>query len=298
MPWHVATRMPGRKNDALEVPASRWGVTAVAGDSRQGRVDYDLRDHVALITGAGRGIGAAIARLLGHAGAAVVLAGRTGTDLERTTQHIVSTGGRADCVVADVRREDDCARMVEHATTRFGQLTALVNNAGIAGPTKTLDTLSLAEWDDVIATNLTGVFLACRAAIPALRAAGGGSIVMIGSVTGKRPLPARTPYASAKLGLVGLTRTLAHELGPSRITVNLISPWLVEGPRLDAVISGMAARERRDAAAVRAELVALSPLQCGVSELDVARLAAFFLSPGGQHMTGQDINISAGAVMY
>lgn len=261
-------------------------------------VDYDLRDHVALVTGAGRGIGAAIARLLGEAGAAVVLAGRTGQDLERTAKQVGSAGGRAACVVADVRREEDCARMVGEATARFGRLTAVVSNAGIAGPTRMLDQLSLGEWEDVLATNLTGPFLACRAAIPALRAAGGGQIVMIGSVTGKRPLPGRTPYASAKLGLLGLTRTLAHELGPAGITVNLISPWLVEGARLDGVIAGMAIQQGRDEAAVRADLVALSPLGSGVSELDVARVAAFLLSPAGAHMTGQDLNVSAGAVMY
>lgn len=253
---------------------------------------------MALVTGAGRGIGAAIACLLGQAGAAVVLAGRTAADLKRTARQVTASNGRVACVVTDVRREADCARMVEQATSRFGRLTALVNNAGIAGPTKTVDELSLDEWEDVIKTNLTGVFLSCRAAVPALRAAGGGQIVMIGSVTGKRPLPARTPYASAKLGLVGLTRTLAHELGPSKITVNLISPWLVEGPRLEQVISGMAARQGRTEEAVRSDLVALSPLGTGVSELDVARIAAFLLSPGGQHMTGQDLNISAGAVMY
>lgn len=261
-------------------------------------VAFDLRDQVVLVTGAGRGIGAATARLLGESGAAVVLAGRTYEDLECTAGTIASSGGLAESIVADVRREDDCSRMVTQAIARFGRLTALVNNAGIAGPTKPLEQLARAEWDDVIATNLTGVFLACRAAIPALRAAGGGQIVMIGSVTGKRPLPGRTPYASAKLGLVGLTRTLAHELGPSQITVNLISPWLVEGQRLDRVISGMAAQQGREAAAVHAELLALSPLRCGVGELDVARLVAFLLSPAAQHMTGQDLNISAGAVMY
>lgn len=253
---------------------------------------------MALVTGGGRGIGAAIACLLGQAGAEVVLAGRTGADLERTTREIVSSGGRAAYVVADVRREDDCTRMVEHAVSRFGRLTALVNNAGIAGPTKSLDQLSLEEWDEVIATNLTGVFLACRAAIPVMQADSGGRIVMIGSVTGKRPLPARTPYATAKLGLVGLTRTLAHELGPSKITVNLVSPWLVEGQRLDSVIHRMAQREGRQEASVRADLVALSPLRSGVTELDVARLVAFLLTPGGEHVTGQDLNISAGAVMY
>lgn len=261
-------------------------------------VEYDLRDHVVLVTGAGRGIGAAIARLLARAGAAVVLAGRTGADLERTAHDVAECGNRVASITADVRREDDCARMIEHATTQFGRLTALVNNAGIAGPTKALDTLSVTEWDDVIATNLTGVFLACRAAIPALRGSGGGNIVMIGSVTGKRPLPGRTSYASAKLGLVGLTRSLAYELGPSKITVNLISPWLVQGPRLDGVYAALAAQENCDPAAVRANLVSLSALRCEVSELDVARLAAFLLSPGGQHMTGQDLNISAGAVMY
>lgn len=261
-------------------------------------IEFDLRDHVVLVTGAGRGIGAAAARVLGQAGAAVLLAGRQAADLEQVTGEITTAGGLAANVVADVRDAADCTRMVERATARFGRLTAVVNNAGIAGPTKALEELTLEEWDEVIDTNLTGVFRVCRAAIPALRAAGGGRVVMIGSVTGKRPLPGRTPYASAKLGLVGLTRTMAHELGPSGITVNLISPWLVEGARLDAVIAGMAEREGRDAPAVRAGLVALSPLRCSVSDLDVARLAAFLLSPGAGHMTGQDLNISAGAVMY
>jgi NAD(P)-dependent dehydrogenase (short-subunit alcohol dehydrogenase family) len=261
-------------------------------------IEFDLRDQVVVVTGAGRGIGATIARELGHAGAAVLLAGRHAADLEQVTDGITTAGGMAAHVVADVRDAGDCARMVGQATARFGRLTAVVNNAGIAGPTRALEELTLEEWDEVIDTNLTGVFRVCRAAIPALRAAGGGRVVMIGSVTGKRPLPGRTPYASAKLGLVGLTRTLAHELGPSGITVNLISPWLVEGARLDAVIAGMAGREGRDESAVRDDLVALSPLRCGVSDLDVARLAAFLLSPGAQHMTGQDLNISAGAVMY
>ena len=103
----------------------------------------------------------------------------------------------------------------------------------------------LAEWQRIVTLNLTGVFLACRAAVPYLKRAEHGKIVNIGSVTGKQPLINRSPYAAAKLGVVGLTRTLAHELGPSGISVNVISPWLVDGPRLREVIDSMSREQKQ-----------------------------------------------------
>jgi NAD(P)-dependent dehydrogenase (short-subunit alcohol dehydrogenase family) len=131
-----------------------------------------------------------------------------------------------------------------------------------------------------------------------MRKAGGGKIVNIGSVTGKRPLADRTPYASSKLGLVGFTRTLAQEVGKYGINVNLVSPFLVKGPRLDLVIGRMAARRGVPAEVVRAEMTQQSPFARGVTEDDVANVVLFLSSSAADNMTGQDINMSAGAVMY
>jgi NAD(P)-dependent dehydrogenase (short-subunit alcohol dehydrogenase family) len=122
--------------------------------------------------------------------------------------------------------------------------------------------------------------------------------VNIGSVTGKRPLADRTPYASSKLGLLGFTRTLAQEVGKYGINVNLVSPFLVQGPRLDVVIGRMAARRGVPAEVVRAEMTQVSPFKRGVTEDDVANVALFLSSSGADNMTGQDINVSAGGVMY
>jgi NAD(P)-dependent dehydrogenase (short-subunit alcohol dehydrogenase family) len=174
----------------------------------------------------------------------------------------------------------------------------LVNNAGIAGPTAPLAEVTLAEWDETLAVNLTGVFLSCRSALPYLERSAHGKIVNIGSVTGKQPLLNRTPYAAAKLGVVGLTRTLAHELGPSGINVNVISPWLVGGERLENVIVTMAQERGLSADALRAEMTAGTAFKRTVSEEDVVELTLFLCSTAANNVTGQDINLSAGAVMY
>jgi NAD(P)-dependent dehydrogenase (short-subunit alcohol dehydrogenase family) len=260
--------------------------------------DPDLRGTVAVITGGGRGLGAALAKRYARAGACVVLNGRTEEHLVRTAEEIRCRGGQAECVPGDVSKPEDVGRLFRRAVTMFETVNILVNNAGIAGPTVELVDLSLEEWNETLAINLTGAFLCCKAAIPHMREAGGGKIVNIGSGTGKRPLPMRTPYATSKLGLVGLTRTLAHEVGKYGINVNLISPFLVEGERLDLVIERQAKGRGVEPEVVRDELTALSPFKRGVSADDVADVALFLSSPAADSMTGQDINVSAGAVMY
>ncbi|TAN34619.1 SDR family oxidoreductase [bacterium] len=266
-------------------------------DSRRSS-DPDLGGRVAVVTGGGRGLGRTLARRYAAAGAAVVLAGRGREALEETAGAIQSAGGQAEWVVADVTSVQDVDAVVARAKRAFGHLDVLVNNAGIPGPTVELERLSLEEWQEVMAVNLTGVFLCCRAAIPLMREAGGGRIINIGSVSGKRPLPGRTPYAASKLGLIGLTRTLAHEVGKHGINVNAISPWLVAGDRLDLVIGRAAAAAGVDSDSVRAEWTALSPFGRGVTEDDVANVALFLTSAAAENMTGQDINVTAGAVMY
>jgi meso-butanediol dehydrogenase / (S,S)-butanediol dehydrogenase / diacetyl reductase len=252
----------------------------------------------AVVTGAGQGIGAAIARGLAAKGTHVVLSGRRAATLEAVAARITAEGGSAQYCVGDVTDFDHLKELMEIAAGSRRVLEILVNNAGIAGPTAPLGEVSLEDWNATIAVNLTGVFLACKAALPYLERAEHGKIVNIGSVTGKQPLPNRTPYAAAKLGVVGLTRTLAHEVGPRNISVNLISPWLVEGDRLGDVLSSMSRERGLTADELRAEMTEGTAFKRTVAESDVVEMALFLCSDAANNLTGQDINIAAGAVMY
>jgi NAD(P)-dependent dehydrogenase (short-subunit alcohol dehydrogenase family) len=263
-----------------------------------GAVSVNLSGKVALITGGGHGLGRTLARRYSAAGANVFITGRADEALVESAQLIRKSGGRAEWSVADVSKPEDVTRSFEEELRAFGTVDILVNNAGIAGPTADLVDLSVEDWNEVLAVNLTGPFLCCKAAIPIMRDAGGGKIVNIGSASGKRPLAGRTPYTASKLGLLGLTRTLAHEVGKYGINVNLVSPFLVAGPRLDLVIERLASARSVDAQVVRSEMTALSPFTRGVTEDDVANVALFLSSSAADNMTGQDINVSAGSVMY
>jgi NAD(P)-dependent dehydrogenase (short-subunit alcohol dehydrogenase family) len=258
----------------------------------------DLTGKAAFITGGGHGLGRTLARRYAEAGASVFISGRQKEPLESCAAELRGKGAKAELVVADVSKPDDVQKSFERAVAAFGSVDILINSAGIAGPTTELADLALDDWNETLAINLTGPFLCCKAAIPIMRRAGGGKIVNIGSASGKRPLPGRTPYTASKLGLVGLTRTLAHEVGKYNINVNLISPFGVAGPRLDLVIERQAAARGIDKEAMRAELSSLSPFKRGVTEDDVANVALFLSSSAADNMTGQDINITAGAIMY
>ena len=264
----------------------------------EGAVPGEFAGRCAVVTGAGQGIGAALARGFASRGAHVVLTGRRSTKLETVSASIRADGGSADWCEGDVTDPDHLARLMALAAGERGAIDILINNAGIAGPTAPLAQVSLEEWNETVAVNLTGVFLACKAALPYLERADNGKIVTIGSVTGKQPLPNRSPYAAAKLGVVGLTRTLAHELGPSGISVNVISPWLVEGPRLSDVIASMSKERGLTPDQLRSEMTAGTAFKRTVSESDVVEMALFLCSRAANNFTGQDINVAAGAVMY
>jgi len=259
---------------------------------------HDFAGATAVVTGAGQGIGAAIARGLAAAGAHVVLSGRRAATLETVCDEISAEGGSADWSVGDVTDPIHLEALMAKAAGERGAFEILVNNAGTSGPTAPLAEVSLEDWNETLAVNLTGVFLACKAALPYLERTEHGKIVTIGSVTGKQPLPNRTPYAAAKLGVVGLTRTLAHELGPSGISVNVISPWLVEGSRLENVVSSMSRRRGLTPEELRAEMTAGTAFKRTVTEADVVATTLFLCSSAANNLTGQDINVSAGAVMY
>jgi NAD(P)-dependent dehydrogenase (short-subunit alcohol dehydrogenase family) len=252
-----------------------------------------LGGAVAVVTGAGKGIGRHIAVALAGAGATVAAVGRDVAALEETCELVGGIAVRAD--VSDVGQVDAMARRV---LGELGRVDVLVCNSGIAGPTAPLWEVAPADWDEVLRVNVTGTFLCCRALLPAMIERRSGSIVVIGSVSGKRPLHGRTPYTTGKLALVGLVRTLAWEVGPHGVRVNLISPGYVAGPRIERVIAAQAEALGVAPEEVRARFTDASPLGALTAPEDVAACAVFLASPAAASVTGEDLNVSAGVAMY
>jgi NAD(P)-dependent dehydrogenase (short-subunit alcohol dehydrogenase family) len=257
-----------------------------------------LAGRVAIVTSAGRGLGRVIATTLATDGAIVVATGRDHAALESTEASIVRSDGQSLAVAADVTDAESLEALVDVTMDRFGRIDILINNSGIAGPSAPIWEIEPDQWDETFAVNVRGVFLACRAVIPTMRAQGGGAIVTIGSSTGKRPLSGRTPYAASKTALIGLTRSMAQEVGPDGIRVNLVSPGGIEGDRIDRVIHNLAIHQGITDAEARASFEAPSPLRRLVNAQEVARTVAFLASDAASGITGEDLNVSAGAVMY
>lgn len=257
-----------------------------------------LQDRAAMVTGAGRGIGREIAISLANEGARVVLAARSKDQLEATREAIESNGGTAAVSVADVSDETDVVALERLTSETFGPADVVVCNSGIGGPSKPLWEIERTEWNETMDVNVGGVFLCARAFLPPMIARGSGAIVVIGSMTGKRPLLNRSPYAASKTALIGLVRTLAHEVAPHGIRVNLISPGAVEGDRMDWVIERQAQAQGISPDEVRAEFASSSPFGRLVPARDVAAAVTFLASDRSASITGEDLNVSAGAVMY
>jgi 3-oxoacyl-[acyl-carrier protein] reductase len=191
----------------------------------------ELEGKVALVTGASRNIGRAIARTLAEAGAAVVVnTRRSREDAESVVGEIRAAGGRAMAQLADVADEAAVTAMVDAAVTSFGRLDILVNNAANR-PEGKLDEIDLAAWREVLATVLDGAFICVKAALPYLRASGAASIVNIGGMTGHTGATGRAHVIAAKAGLAGLTRALALDLAADGVTVNCVAPGLVDTVR-------------------------------------------------------------------
>ncbi|GEL18075.1 SDR family NAD(P)-dependent oxidoreductase [Pseudonocardia asaccharolytica] len=260
-----------------------------------------MSQRIAVVTGANRGIGRAIAVALAADGFAVAAAARDPAALGDTAAEIEKAGGTAVPLVCDVQEEASVAAMAEQLTRAdetLGPVHTVVANAGTAGPTAPLHEITLDEWRATLATDLDGVFLTFRAFVPGLIARRAGSLIAISSMTGKRPLHGRTPYAAAKLGVIGLVRTLAVELGPHGIRVNAVCPGAVAGPRIDEVIRRQAAARGIGEDEALAAFTGSSPLGRLVEADEVARACAFLASDAAAAITGEDLNVSAGAVMY
>jgi NAD(P)-dependent dehydrogenase (short-subunit alcohol dehydrogenase family) len=253
-----------------------------------------LNGRVAIITGASKGIGRVMSELFAREGAAVVCAARSADLVAETTRAIESAGGQAIAAVADAGTEAGARAIVDAALQRFGRIDTLVNNAGDGGPTKPIQEYTTEEWFYTLNSCLTSAYLCARFAVPAMIAAGGGAIVNIASMAGRRGLAYRVGYCSAKAGQMGMTYGLALELGRHNITVNAIAPGAVAGDRIDRVIKGQADVRGVDVERMRQSFVERSPLRRMSTAEDIAALAAFLCSDHARNISGQCIPVTAG----
>jgi len=258
-----------------------------------------LKGEVAIITGASRGIGRAISLEFAREGARLALAARSKTELEETERQVVAAGGQCIVVPTDLTKGEDIEAAVATTRRALGPVDILVNNAGIAGPTANCEDVKPEDWDGTFAVNVRAPFLCCRAVLAEMKQRRKGRIINIGSMSGKRPLAQRTPYTAGKMAIVGLTRTLAWEVGEYGITVNTISPGPVQGPRIESVIANMAKASGKPPDEVAYDaFLRHAALRRFVDGADVARMAVHLASEAGRNMTGQDINVTAGLVLY
>jgi 3-oxoacyl-[acyl-carrier protein] reductase len=246
--------------------------------------ERELEGRVALVTGAARNIGRATALALAGAGAAVVVNSRTSRDeAEAVAAEIERGGGKAMTHLADVTDESAVATMVAAAVKRFGRLDILVNNAAVRDVTK-IDDIDLATWRYVTGIILDGAFICVRACLAPLRASGAGAIVNVGGMSGHTGAAGRPHVVAAKLGLVGLTRGLAHDLAPDNITVNCVVPGLIDTKRGET--SGAKTAHLHEGLLGRR----------GTPQ-EVADAICFLAGPRARYITGQDWHVNGGAYL-
>lgn len=237
---------------------------------------YDFAGKVAIVTGAATGIGESIARTLFQNGASLVVVGHDEQGLNGLLRELDPAGARSEALAADVREPDAMLKAVSIAIDSFGGLDLAVNNVGITGPHDTkIEDMSLADWNDVISTDLTGMFLSLKAELPAMVRRGGGSILNLSSANGIVGVPGIAAYTTAKHGVVGLTRAAALEYADKNIRVNCIGPGYVATPRMKKMPP-----EALDFMAQSHPMGRLATTE------EVANMAAFLLSDKASFCTG------------
>lgn len=250
-----------------------------------------LQGKASFVTGGGRGIGRGIALALAREGADVAVADINSGDAEAVAAAVREFGRNAIAVTVDVTRAADVAAMVQATVKAFGKLDIAVNCAGVVG-VGPVETLAEAEWDRVMGVNAKGVFFCCKAAIPALKRAGGGAIINVASIAGKRGSANLAHYCASKFAVIGLTSSLAKELAKDRITVNAICPGIVRTYMWDVLSE--ARREAGESAGQAWERVVQAMIPQGRPQTpeDMGGLAVYLAT--APNLTGQAISLDGG----
>ena len=243
-----------------------------------------------LVTAGAAGIGLAIARIFALHGARVHICDVDQAALEACAREQPDISRS----LADVSRREDVDRLFSDVKRELGGMDVLVNNAGIAGPTAKVEDIRPEDWEKCIAVDLNGMFYCTRLAMPLLKANGherGGSVINLSSVAGRLGFGMRTPYAAAKWGVVGFTKSLAVEAGPDGIRVNCIQPGNVEGERIDRVIEAKAKAFGASFETQKQALLETTSLRTFVSAQDIANMALFLATDAGKHISGQALSV-------
>ena len=252
---------------------------------------FDVAGRVVIVTGGGRGIGRVYCEHFAQAGMQVVAADIYVEEAEKVVQQIRKSGGKAIAVRTDISQESDTQAMAEAAAREFGGIDALVNNASMmsALPRRPWDQIPLEEWDRVMAVDLRGLFLCCRAVVPYLRKRGKGKIVNISSGRVLEGTPNRLHYTTAKAGVIGFTRALARELGGDKINVNVVLPGLTlsDTQVASSQASYLAANDAKSRALGRSQYPE-----------DLVGTVLYLLSDASDYVTGQSFNVDGGKVMH
>ncbi len=249
-------------------------------------MEQQLAGRVAVVTGGSGSIGAACARRLAAAGAAVVVSGRDREKIDGVTRSIKDAGGRAIGCAADVTSSTDLQRLREEAEAALGPADILLAFAGGGGEPHSLEETTEQRWREVIDTNLTSTFLTLRTFVPGMMRRGRGAVVTMASTAGRQPGGASLPYGAAKAGVVMLTRQLAQEAGPRGVRINCLAPSTVENERI----------RQRMPAEQREKLVGLFPLRRLGTPDDIAEAALFLVSDRSSWITGVTLDVTGGRV--
>jgi 3-oxoacyl-[acyl-carrier protein] reductase len=244
-----------------------------------------LEGRIALVTGASQGIGRACALALAQAGATVALVARNEAKLAEVAAEIEAAGGKAAAFALDVASEESIKAGAKAVLERFGKVEILVNNAGITRDGLVLR-MKRADWDDVLATNLTGAFLLTQALLSAMLKNRWGRIINISSVVGRTGQAGQVNYAATKAGLIGMTRSLAREVASRGVTVNAVAPGYIATP-MTAVL------DEKQTAAMMAQI----PLGRAGTETDVAQAVVYLASEGAGYVTGHVLDVNGGMFM-
>jgi len=248
-----------------------------------------LDGKVAVVTGGGSGIGEAIARMFAASGAKVVVSGRRLEPIKRVAGDI---GGLA--VAADVSNEDGVKRLFMACEDAHGRLDTLVSNAGVTGPVANAEDMDMAQWDETIAINVRGVILCAKHAVPMLKRQG-GSIINVSSRMGLKGYPMRSSYAASKFAVIGITQSIAFEVGVHGIRCNALCPGAVHGELMERVIAARAEKEGRPAAdIVKESYTNAAALRKWVEPEEVASTALFLASDAASAITGESILVDCG----